>query len=187
MAYAKQYFVDGEVLNADQLNHMEEGIYQNEEKIVEVEKTVSGTYELVEEITTTEELANVNRTAWPDGTPYNFKAVYVVATVPPAPTAGNINIYSMHNGVNVGMVGMAGLHATSTRYVNYYTYQIHNLWETRGGACGGKYGSGDSRYYTDVPNFTTDHPAIDRVRVAIATTGAVIPVGTTIKIYGVRA
>lgn len=33
MAYAKQYFVDGEVLTADQLNHMEEGIFRANEAV----------------------------------------------------------------------------------------------------------------------------------------------------------
>ena len=52
----------------------------------------SGTFELVEEITTTEDLTSIVRTAFPDGTAYKFKAVKVKLEVEAGAGAGNINV-----------------------------------------------------------------------------------------------
>lgn len=157
------------------------------QEIVDEVKSSEGVYELIEEITTTEELTSLNRTAHPNGTPYNFKAVYVAMVVPVAPTAGNINIYSRKSGSVIGLMGLSALHATASRIVNYYTHQLHGLWLTRGGVCGGNYGSSDTHYFKDVPNLVVDIPVIDRLDISVVTSGTVIPAGTNIKIYGVRA
>ncbi len=161
---------------------------QAEEAAAAAQAAVQGSYELVETFTTQAELTSISRTQWPDGTPYAFKAVYATMVIPAAPMAGSINIYSLDKATTVGMLGIASaLHATTSRIVNYYTYQIHGLWETHGGSVGGNYGSGDNRYFRDVPILVSEHPVINRVNILVITTGAVIPAGTTIKIYGVRA
>ena len=153
----------------------------------EARAAVQGSYELVETLITPEDLASISRTMWPDGTPYNFKAVYVAMTVPTASMAGNINIYSRCGGENVGLLGIAALHTASPRIVNFYTHPLHGLWETQGGVCGGNYGTNDARYIKDIPNLVSDIPAIDRLYMTVVTAGTMIPAGTTIRIYGVRA
>ena len=150
---------------------------QAEASAVAAQAAVQGSFELVEAFTTQEALTSISRTKWPDGTPYSFKAVCVVMIVPTAPMAGNINIYSRNKNATLGLVAINALSATAIRNVNYYTYQLCGMWETRGGACGGNYGSGDNRYFADAPNFVSDYPVVDRVDVVVATSGAVIPAG----------
>jgi hypothetical protein len=157
-----------------------------QESAASAQQYAVGQFELVEDITTTEAVTSVNRTTWPDGAAYRLRAVYVAMIVPAASPAGNFNVYTRYGGATVGLMGVAGVNATSTRYVNYYTHQIHGLWETRGGACGGNYGSSDAHYFKDTPNLVSDYPVIDRLTIS-GVGDVVLPAGTKIKIYGVRA
>ena len=110
---------------------------QAQECALIAQEAVRETYELIEEFTTGEELSSINRNRCPDGTPYNFKAVYVAMIVPPGTAAATFNIYSKHGSTNIGLMGLSGINASSQRNVNYYTHQLHGIWETRGGVCGG--------------------------------------------------
>ena len=42
MAYERQYYTNGDVLNAEQLNHMEAGIKENSEEKVDLPKDENG-------------------------------------------------------------------------------------------------------------------------------------------------
>ena len=149
-----------------------------------------GVYELVEEITTTEELTSVVRTAWPDGTPYNFKAAKVKLVVPPGAGYGLV-VTNYWNDESFPMARLATspVRAVSSAGVRYQwsrAWREHGMWE-------GELVDASSSAYTAVVCKMAGQKEmisdlnITRIEIAATTSGIPLPAGTNIKIYGVRA
>lgn len=185
MPYNKQNFVDGDTLTAENLNHIEDGVYQNEERTNNLEKAVGGTYELVEEITTTEDLTSLKRTAHPDGTPYNFKGAKVRMDVPAGTGTGVVNT-NYRNASTLLSQSSTNTIATAKRYQWSRAWREHGMWEC-------EFTTGASNTYAattykmirsvDIINDLN----ITQIDIAATTSGVPLPAGTIIRIYGVRA
>lgn len=250
MPYNKQIFVDGEVLTAEQLNNMEDGISavtelvenggggedgfspvatveqtdngavititdkqgtteatvtngktpekgvdyftpEDVEAIVadvtaQVEASFGGTYELVEEITTTEELTTISRTAFPDGTAYQFKAAKVKMVIAAGAGNGNINISYQNKDYLTLSISSVQTIATSQRYHWSRAWKEYGLWECEfSNASTSKFAV--ATYQMAGYNEIIDASNIERISIQATTSGVPIPIGTNIKIYGVRA
>lgn len=182
MPYEKQNFVDGDTLTAENLNHIEDGVYQNEERTSKIEKTVGGTYELVEEITTTEELTSIVRTAWPDGTTYNFKAMLVKFEIPLS--------YAEAKGLVVVNYGRGTtsdyfISITARQYCWSRIFKDFDRWQTEFAKATSKYAAQVYRFAGVAEKFT--NTPVQRLQIGATTSGVPFPIDTTIKIYGVRA
>lgn len=189
MLYNKQNFVDGDTLTAENLNHIEDGVYQNEERTNNLEKTVGGTYELVEEITTTEDLTSFARTAFPDGTAYKFKAAKVKLKTAPGAGTGQVNVQYQNtenkDWVTLGTSSTQTI-ATSLRYQWSRVWREHGMWECEfSGGNSSEYAVATYKMagYSEVINNLN----VTRIEVKSTTSGIPIPAGTRIQIYGVRA
>lgn len=149
----------------------------------------SGTYELVEEITTTEDLTRIARTALPDGTAYQLKAAKVKMVVAAGVGTGNVNVQYQNTEAKDWVVlgtSSAGAISTGTRYHWSRLWRDHGAWECEfTNPSSSKYGvatykmAGNDEVINDLN--------ITRIDVFSTTSGIPIPAGTVIKIYGVRA
>ena len=175
--------MDGEKLNADLSDY-----YTKAETDAAIDAASNdGVYELIETISIEEgEIKTVNRTAEPNGTVYNFKKVYIEVTTPThtEKIAGIIGhggeyvtyvpemitthergrITKCYMQVDCGMLNATAISGTNNRYeqcglANLYPY-------TYGGIM---------------------MKAITEVKVQLTTADKYMPIGTVIKIMGVRA
>ena len=149
-------------------------------------------YVLLETITLAEEgLLEIIRTAEPDGTPYNLKAM-MVTTLTSEGSAGYATAYVspfIQNGwEHVGSVGVT-YRNSSSRYCSKTIFrQLGNIWDTFGYA--GYIGSSSSTVGRVTANdvFFVKEGKTDRItKLRFYTFSDPFPVGLEIKIYGVRA
>lgn len=153
------------------------------------EEADSGTFELIEEITTTEELTSVSRTAWPDGTAYQLKAAKVKMEIAAGAGTGNVNTQYLNTESSTWLV--LGLSSTSTiatslRYHWSRAWRDYGKWECEfTGGASSKFATATYKMagYDEVINDLD----ITRIQIQSTTSGVPIPAGTIIKIYGVRA
>lgn len=145
------------------------------------------TCELIEEITITEEgVREIIRTAEPDGTPYNFKAVTVYQTVKPCEIQNLIQVgaYSDVDGKNsVGRFQGANAPTTSGRFLTVHFDVIGGCWRDIGSFTTIQGSPTGVSMWRD----TTPYKG-ERIKCVILngyTTA--FEVGTIIRIYGVRA
>lgn len=144
---------------------------------------VDKTYELIEEITLTEEVTQLIRNAEPNGTAYHFRNMYVNILTPQAKEEGVI--YSMFNNILIGLAinsitsrapkgGIAQIYAhVDDGFLDGYGVGTPNLSTS----------SNLIRYLTPL-NVPSGISAINSIKI-LATVN--IPINTNIKIYGVRA
>lgn len=154
-----------------------------------VEASFGGTYELVEEITTTEDLTQIDRTTWPDGTKYNFKemvvkCVYEVA----AGTSGQVNVtFQNRTGSQWTTLGTTSGQVLNTkRYYHWnHCYKRYGFWNAQHGYSSSVYASAVYQMagYAAVINDLN----IDALNIKATNSTIPLPAGTTIRIYGVRA
>lgn len=140
-------------------------------------------YELIEEITLTENVTQINRNAEPNGTPYHFKKMYVNIITPQAEKNGSI--YLIFNKTLIG-IAMDCIMSTwpDGGIAQIYANVVDGFLDGYGvGARNVSTSSNLVRYVT--PNNTPSGiAAIDSMKI-LATVN--LPINTNIKIYGVRA
>lgn len=186
MPYEKQIFADGEVLTAEQLNKMEQGIFDATEKAEQGggEIAAGEKYDLIESITTTEEVKEVKRTEEPDGTGYAFKQIFATMSVPVATAAGAIYIrVNKSDNSNVGFID-GGISNTAVRYSRFNADVSQGLLFAYQTPPGGA--NSNVNINTHVPSWGKLINIIDQLRL-ITSGSTAFPVGTKIDIYGVRA
>lgn len=144
---------------------------------------VDKTYELIEEITLTEEVTQLIRNAEPNGTAYHFRNMYVNIITPQAKEEGVI--YSKFTNIPIGLAmnsitsqvpegGIAQIYApVDDGFLDGYGVGTPNLGTS----------SNFIRYLTPL-NVPSGISAINSINI-LATVN--IPINTNIKIYGVRA
>lgn len=152
-------------------------------------KASEGTFELIEEITTTEDLTRIERTARPDGTKYNFKEMVVKCVYEVAAGAnGQVNTqFQNRTGSQWTTLGTTSGQALNTKkmYQWHHCYKRYGFWNAQHGYSASVYASAVYQMsgYAAVINDLN----IDALSIISATAGIPIPAGTNIKIYGVRA
>ena len=149
----------------------------------------SGAFELIEEITLTEDTANIERTTEPNGTPYNFSNAILEINAPVNATTKSIHLFLNEQTGLFIQTRLLG----STSYGSYTIVDLFQICERIFGVC--TYGVGSYANITAV-NTTgfglgvgsgglSPQSVINKIRFVCA--GSVFSVGTNIKIYGVRA
>lgn len=144
---------------------------------------VDKTYELIEEITLTEEVTQLIRNAEPNGTAYHFRNMYVNIITPQAKKNGVI--YSLFNNILIGLaLGSITSKFTEGGIAQIYAHTANGFLDGYGvGAENQSTSSNLVRYLTPL-NVPSGISAINSIKI-LATVN--IPINTNIKIYGVRA
>lgn len=140
---------------------------------------LEGTYELIDVINVTED-ARVIVDKEPDGTPYNFKRMFVVMkSTATEQTTSFSNVFFCGN-TNLGNSWLQKWSGnTGTKYKCEEMYVSHGLWMldyTEVGTVFNRYSPYSGKFSVK------DYPSITRY-----ITGGVIAAGTTFEIWGVRA
>lgn len=110
MAYEKQNFVDGQVLTANQLNHMEDGI---EAAFGSGGGGGGEVWEDIVDITTTEEVTQLSITTDKDGNPFELVAADIAIFVQETPTNSSDAALSIRTNVDSNAKG--GTNTSATR------------------------------------------------------------------------
>lgn len=157
---------------------------QAQESAAVAQEAVQGDYELVESFVTTEELASVSRTQWPDGASYNFKAMLIKMKIPAGNGTGLINVSYNNNWTTLVRSSINSI-ASTPRWGWSKAKWEHGLW-----VC--QFSSGSSEFAQSVYQMagfqeTLSHLPITRINISAPTKDILIPAGTEIRIYGVRA
>lgn len=177
-----------EVIPADRPNPhplVINGVSYDGSKRVEIKE---GEYELIETITLEEEATILHAKQEPDGTPYAFRAVIVeIATGDKSTVAGDIAVYAYTDvGVVVSGYGIGGAIAVaSKRYITYKAEEKHGVYDTDITNAGWTKESLTTLHkQPKVVASSAGHIADIRI---MAINNSVLPVGTEVKILGVRA
>lgn len=144
---------------------------------------VDKTYELIEEITLTEEVTQLIRNAEPNGTAYHFRNMYVNIITPQAKEGGVI--YSKFNNIIIGLaMNSITSQVPEGGIAQIYAHVDDGFLDGYGvGAANKTTSSSLIRYLTPL-NVPSGISAINSIMI-LATVN--IPINTNIKIYGVRA
>lgn len=154
---------------------------------------VAGSYELIETITLTENVASIVRTQKPDGTPYKFKAIGVVVSAEIGSVNSGINVQAYYNETKLrtGFIGDA-----ITNSIKKYGYaQIYPDWGAWT-AIGSTAVNGFTWIATRMTGYSpaqafsvkeSENPYCTQMVMQVSEPTATIPAGTVISIYGVRA
>lgn len=140
-------------------------------------------YVLIETISTEEEMAII-RTEEPDGTPYNFASVALRIK-----KAENVILQSsIGMTAHIGASKMQPLWTPSTNNTaEQWCYcevrQYKGLWERERASEWSEYNYTATPMYVKIPSF--DAPVVDGENI-VKISGAAIPAGLTVEIYGVR-
>ncbi len=136
-------------------------------------------FELIEEITLTEDTALIERTTEPNGTPYNFK--YLILFIDTPSVSATRNVYFDVNGNTVFRNGLIRTNRTYSKNditINFGVLNIVSVFGTSG--------SGAVTYNTYAPTGVfTDYISITKLNIYTSGTDT-IPTDSKIKIYGVR-
>lgn len=158
----------------------------------------TGVYEFIEAITINEnDVAIISRTQEPDGTPYKFKAiglyVHIVSAELPSSNRG-FQFYACKGSFSINGSFMPNMGMqNSERYGFGEVFQERGWWKSYGTAgiqnaawmthdCG--FGGIHNRAFVTT---VAEYPYIDRIYANFNVADYPIPVGSEIKIYGVRA
>lgn len=153
----------------------------------EVEALVGGTYELVEEITTTEDLTTIRRDAHPDSTQYNFKSMIVKMELPAGAGTGVVNVaFSDKAGWQLGFSSTNTI-ATSNRWAWTRIFRDYDRWHCEFSVGSTKYAQTVYRQVGADEMFGAKYGMVGILNIKSNTSGVPIPAGTIIRIYGVRA
>lgn len=153
-----------------------------EQKAARERMGIGKAYELIEEITLSENTMQINRDAEPDGTAYAFEAIAIKINRTNNGT-GSIRVYSGSNELCWSYISETG------RYCGCETFLQRGYWQNY------RYGATDSdnTYPSIVPNGHSKFLAYKKVtgkfidRIAITSSVKGFDTGTIISIYGVRA
>lgn len=162
------------VVREEQLNELQ----------AQLDKVKEGDYELIEATTLTEDTEVFLRTQEPDGTPYNFKRILVMA-VYAATTASNSVTVNYECGKNLTVTGISHID-TSPRYAYTEFFSNHGFFDGfTTSASSSKYGGVTT---PNLPNYSRKTYKLHRIEMLqISASNAAIPAGTVFNIYGVRA
>ncbi len=172
----------------EEVARAQEAARQAQETVQQVQEKMYRKFELVETITTGEDLTAISRTAWPDGTPYSFKEMLVKCELQAGTGTGQLNMQFQNRENPANYVTLATTStnaiATTKRYHWTHCYERYGFWNAQHGTA--------STIYASTVNQMTGYDAvirdlpIDSLVITATTTGVPIPAGSIIKIYGVR-
>lgn len=161
-------------------------------KNINAEKS-KGVYELIETITLTEDTASIVRTQEPDGTPYAFKAIGVVVKAEVGSVNSGINVFGNYGSTRLqaGFINSA-INNTIKKYGYAQIYPDWGAWTAIGSTAinGFSWTVNQMTGYSPAQAFSvkeSENPYCTQVTLQPNTSGATIPAGTIIQIYGVRA
>lgn len=156
------------------------------------EQQEAGEYELIESITTTEDLVSLTRTTEPDGTAYNFKAIAVQVHTTAGSAGAEARVYGAFDTNNTDRVWSRVTNGVYTTERYYWTKinPVYGYWTAQWNAAAAS-ASEQGILYTAANVYelyynTTNYPTIKLVHVTSQNQSVPLPAGTTIKIWGVR-
>lgn len=153
----------------------------------------SGSYELIETITLTENVASIVRTQEPDGTLYNFKAIGVVVSAEIGSVNSGINVMAKYNATILNSAFINGAISTSIKKYGYaQIYPEFGVWTGIGSTAvnGFSWTVTQMTGYSPMHAFAvkeSENPYCTQMMMQANMPGATIPAETVISIYGVRA
>lgn len=140
------------------------------------------TYELIEDITLTEDISQIERTVEPNGTPYNFRKVMVLYTSNAKVGEGNIQTTAFSNDKGLGLTLSKNTDTTNSD-TSRFEFEANGVlkahltqWSKYSWVAGAVYGN---PYIIEL----NENDTITKVKCSATT----LPAGFNIKIYGVRA
>ena len=149
---------------------------------------VDGSYELIETITLTEDTASIVRTQEPDGTPYSFIGLKVLAIVSTGTETGSGTAIFRYKNSNILSIGSAGYIATNARYWFIWAKLENGAWNfERTSGNGGQWDTALGANTTSELRLQNQYPLIDELIINATTSGVPFPAGSIFRIYGVRA
>ena len=150
-------------------------------------------YELIETITLTEDVGVVTRTQEPDGTPYAFKAIGVVVQAEVGSVNCGISVLGNYESTRLqaGFINGA-ISDTIKKYGYAQIYPDWGVWTAIGSTAvnGFTWTVTQMTGYSPAQAFSvkeSENPYCTQVTLGVNTSGATIPTGSIIQIYGVRA
>lgn len=161
-------------------------------KNINAEKS-KGVYELIETITLTGDTTSVVRTQEPDGTPYAFRAIGVVVQAEVGSANSGINVLGNYESTRLQSGFINGAINDSIKKYGYA--QIYPDWGVWAGI-GSTAVNGFAWVVTQMTGYSpaqafsvkeSENPYCTQVTLQPNVSGATIPTGTIIQIYGVRA
>ena len=160
-------------------------------KNINAEKS-KGVYELIETITLTEGVEYIVRTQEPDGTPYAFKAIGVVVQAEVGSVNSGINVVGNYESTRLqaGFIN-AAINDTIKKYGYAQIYPDWGAWTAIGSTAVNGFGWTVTQMtgYSPAQAFSvkeSENPYCTQVTLQVSASGATIPTGTTIQIYGAR-
>ena len=153
-----------------------------EQKAARERMGIDKEYELIEEITLTENVTEFTRTDEPDGTPYAFEMVAIKIN---RTNTGEGGVY-VYSGSTV--LGWSYL-SVSGQYFACETFSLHGYWQNYRYSAS----SGHNDYNSIAPSGDSRFLKIKKVagqyvsKIQITLNGGELGIGTKISIYGVRA
>lgn len=163
------------------LDAQQEQINENTEAIKNIDAQSSGNYELIETITLTEETTLIERTQEPDGTPYNFRDVFIEVGGGDTEVSGKFLKWTFWHGEE-----SYSIFRNLTIFDNYKTLlrtiTDGNLRFAELLISTKNYGNAAYAYQNNA-NYLLTNENISKITTQHQTA---MPIGTTIKIYAVR-
>lgn len=152
-----------------------------------------GVYELIETITLTEDVVSIVRTQEPAGTPYAFKAIGVVVQAEVGLVNSGISVFGNYESTRLqaGFINSA-ISDSIKKYGYVQIYPDWGVWT----AIGSTAVNGFNWVVTQMTGYSpgqafsvkeSENPYCTQVTLQVNVSGATIPTGTIIQIYGVRA
>lgn len=155
----------------------------NEQKAARERMGVDKAYELIEEITISEETRSLERNLEPDGTAYNFRKMYVSIITTQAENNGLF--YSYFNDTLVGIAYNSIISAYPEGGIaQIYAHVADGFLDGYGVGAVNQGTSSNLMRYATPQNVPSGIEAINKMNIKSTVD---IPINTNIKIYGVRA
>lgn len=139
---------------------------------------VGGKFELIEEITA-DGVSITERTAEPNGTPYNFTDVFVEINAEEGTSSQDVKVYAYFSDNSYIVATLINGIMTTKRNSCAHIHDIGGIYQAIG-----RYSSGGAIVVSNdvVFSYLVTNLKINKIRVNVA-----LPVGSMIKIYGIRA
>lgn len=146
-------------------------------------RTFGTGYELIETITLDEDMAIV-RTEEPDGTPYNFTAVAIRTKKAEGITLGETYLTAHIGESKTQPLYMPQTSSTTEQWTYCEVYQYRGLWERERAQGWSVKNNAETPYQVKLPSF--DNLVVEGENI-VKISGASVPAGLTIEIWGERA
>lgn len=144
-----------------------------------------GDYELIEKITLEEEVNKVERSAKPDGTPYNFISVFIKVYAPASTFSGTMDVRYFMRYNNI-IAYIANAISTQERYGVSKAEKKYGYFEAYGCTSGSTSNTSIlSLTGTTYSEYMKKIGTIEKIALNLQG-GKMMPIGTKIEIYGVR-